>query len=52
MLDVAQGMEGGHSECSYNQTVTVSSVTFMGILLSKARDHVFFVCLNKKKGVV
>ena len=45
-------MEGGHKEGSYNQTMTVPSVTFMGILLSKARNHVFFCVLKKKKALL
>ena len=45
-------MEGGHNQGSYNQTMTVSSITFRGILLSKARNHVFFCVLKKRSSTL
>ena len=44
-------MEGGHTEGSCSQTVTVSSVTFRGILPSKVEIMVLFVCILKKEEV-
>ena len=43
-------MEGGHTEGSCSQTVTVSSVTFRGILPSKVRKiMVLFIFILKKE---
>ena len=45
-------MEGGHTEGSCSQTVTVSSVTFRGILPSKVREIMdLFIFILKKEEV-
>ena len=52
MLEVGHSMEGGHTEGSCSQTVTVSSVTFRGILPSKVREIMdLFIFILKKEEV-